>query len=139
MKKALQLHINNLVQDYKMFLAEVISKRPSGIKRRLAEALNTNPSFISQITSPNYRIPIPLAHLPIIIKVLHLSKKEKNEFLRLYHLAHPMGLSEGYLGDETDEDKLVVHLPRFKDKRTAREVRTLIEQFANRIIALLNK
>ena len=139
MNRSLQLQIENLVSDYKTFLAEIIAKRPSGVKRRLAAALSTNPSFISQITSPNYRTPIPFPHLPILINVLHMAAQEKKEFLRLYHLAHPLGLSEGYADEETDEDKLVIRLPRFKDKRTAREVRILIEQFANRIIALLNR
>ena len=139
MRRVIQLKTDNRVLGYKTFLAEVIAKRPSGIKRRLAEALNTNPSFISQITSPNYRIPIPYQHLSIIIKLLHLSQEEKEEFLHLYHTAHPIGLAEDHREDDEDMDKLIIHLPRFKDEKKAREVKLLIEQFADRVIVLINR
>ena len=137
--RTIPLTNNNRILGYKTFLADIIAKRPSGIKRRLANELNTNPSFISQITSPNYRIPIPYQHLAIIIKVLHLSAEEKTEFLNLYHAAHPHGLSEPQNSDDKDRDKLIIYLPRFKDEKKAREVKLLIEQFANRLIALINK
>ena len=139
MRSAPQLRANGRVLAYKTLLAEIIAKRPSGIKRRLAESLNTNPSFISQITSPNYRIPIPYQHLSAILKLLHPSKQEKKEFLYLYHLAHPVGRAEDYEEDGQDMDTLIIRFPRFKEQKKAREVKLLIEQFADRVIALINR
>ena len=44
--------------DYKRVLQEVCDNRPSGTRGRLAIALGTNRSFVSQLVNPVYAMPI---------------------------------------------------------------------------------
>jgi len=77
------------VAQYKRVLQEVLEKRPSGTRLRLAEELGKNRSFISQITNPAYRVPIPARHIERIFEVCHFSPAEKRSFLETYAAAHP--------------------------------------------------
>ena len=70
-------------------LAAIIERRPSGTRQRLARALAKNRSFVSQITNPAYATPIPASHLAQIFEICHFSAAERQEFTRLYALAHP--------------------------------------------------
>jgi hypothetical protein len=86
------------VAAYKRMLAAIIDKRPSGTRQRLAGALAKNRSFVSQITNPAYATPIPASHLGQIFEICHFSAAERQEFTRLYGLAHPK--------------KMLAHAPR---------------------------
>ena len=77
------------VRDYKRILEQVLATRPSGTRLKLANALGKNRSFISQIASPTYSIPIPALHLPTLFDVCHFSHEERRDFLKAYALAHP--------------------------------------------------
>jgi hypothetical protein len=77
------------VAEYKRILAEVLDRRPSGTRQRLAAALGKNRSFISQICSDTYATPIPHGHVEAIFEVCHLSQVEKARFLSAYSRAHP--------------------------------------------------
>jgi len=77
------------VAAYKQILADVIARRPSGTRQRLATALSKNRSFVSQICNPAYATPIPAAHLEIIFEVCHFPAAEKKQFLAAYGAAHP--------------------------------------------------
>jgi len=77
------------VAAYKAILQTVLDKRPSGTRLKLAAALGKNRSFISQISSPAYPIPIPARHLETIFEVCHLVETERAEFLAAYGVAHP--------------------------------------------------
>jgi hypothetical protein len=46
------------VAEYKRILQRVLENRPSGTRQRLATALGTNRSFVSQIANPAYTTPI---------------------------------------------------------------------------------
>ena len=59
--------------DYKRLLQEVCDNRPSGTRGRLAVALGTNRSFVSQLVNPVYAMPIPAQHLETIFEVCHFS------------------------------------------------------------------
>ena len=76
------------VAAYKAVLQRVIDDRPSGTRQRLAVALGKNRSFISQIASPSYSVPIPAVHLETIFEVCHFTSTEKSEFLTAYTRAH---------------------------------------------------
>ena len=76
------------VSAYKSVLKRVVDTRPSGTRHRLAVALGKNRSFISQISSPTYSVPIPPAHLETIFEACHFTPAEKREFLAAYNLAH---------------------------------------------------
>ncbi len=54
------------IAAYKALLRRALDNRPSGTRLKLAAALGTNRSFISQITNPGYPIPIPAQHLDVI-------------------------------------------------------------------------
>ena len=77
------------VADYKTILQAVCDRRPSGTRGRLAQALGTNRSFVSQLVSPNYAMPIPAQHLDTIFEVCHFSPAERAAFLAAYDEAHP--------------------------------------------------
>ena len=76
------------VTAYKGVLKRVVDNRPSGTRHRLALALGKNRSFISQITSPAYSVPIPPGHLETIFEICHFTPTEKSEFLAAYAQAH---------------------------------------------------
>lgn len=86
----------DLVAAYKRLLREVLERRPSGMRQRLAEALGTTRSFVSQITNPSYATPIPAACLGTIFDVCHFSEGERARFAAAYRRAHPRkaGLEE---------------------------------------------
>jgi hypothetical protein len=77
------------VADYKRLLQAVCDKRPSGTRGRLAVALGTNRSFVSQLVNPVYAMPIPAQHLETIFEVCHFSPAERATFLAAYDRAHP--------------------------------------------------
>lgn len=77
------------IRAYKQILATVIDRRPSGTRQRLADELGKNRSFVTQITSATYSIPIPAKHLPSIIAVCHFGPAERDRFLAAYERAHP--------------------------------------------------
>ena len=77
------------VEAYKSILRNVLDRRPSGTRQRLAIALGKNRSFISQISNPVYPVPIPAPHLEIIFEICHFSGAEKREFLECFTRAHP--------------------------------------------------
>jgi hypothetical protein len=76
------------VSAYKAVLKSVVDNRPSGTRQRLAIALGKNRSFITQISSPAYSVPIPAVHLDTIFEVCHFTATEKSEFLTAYKRAH---------------------------------------------------
>ena len=77
------------VAAYKAIFKAVLDKRPSGMRLRLADALGTNRSFISQISNPIYATPIPAQHLSTIFQLCHFSATEQAAFLAAYEEAHP--------------------------------------------------
>jgi hypothetical protein len=77
------------VEAYKGILRNVLDRRPSGTRQRLASALGKNRSFISQISNPAYPVPIPAPHLEIIFEICHFSGAEKRAFLEFFAQAHP--------------------------------------------------
>ena len=57
------------VATYKQLLREYIDRRPSGTRQRIAKALGTHKSFVSQITNPALRVPLPAPHVASIFKI----------------------------------------------------------------------
>ena len=77
------------VQEYKRILQRVLENRPSGTRQRLATALGTNRSFVSQMTNPTYTVPVPSQHIETIFEVCHFSQPDRCAFLDAYAQAHP--------------------------------------------------
>jgi hypothetical protein len=86
------------VAAYKAILQAVIDRRPSGTRRRLANALGKHRSFVTQITNPAYPVPIPASHLKTIFEICHFSPQEAAGFMDAYQRAHP-GRASGLSGD----------------------------------------
>jgi hypothetical protein len=76
------------IVTYKVQLQEVLNRRPSGTRQRLADALGKNRSFVTQMTSPSYPTPIPQRHIATIFAVCHFTPEEREAFLAAYRLAH---------------------------------------------------
>jgi hypothetical protein len=77
------------IAAYKAILKDIIDRRPSGTRHRLAQALGKARSFISQISNPAYGVAIPAQHLSVIFEICHFSSAERRKFLEAYAQAHP--------------------------------------------------
>jgi hypothetical protein len=124
------------VAAYKRLLRALVARRPSGTRKRIAAAFGAHPSFVSQVTNPALRVPLPAQHVPALFKVCHFSTEERAAFLSLYARAHPAqaGAMEELAAFE--RDALRIALPRFADPALREEVEAMIRDFAERVIAL---
>ncbi len=130
---------NDAIAEYKALLRRYIDRRPSGTRQKLAEAFGTHKSFISQITNPAYRVPLPAQHIPALFKVCHLGPQEQRSFLDVYARAHPGQFGAIEELASLEEDVLRIPLPQFADPERRREVELLIRDFAERVIAMLQE
>ncbi len=127
------------VAAYKRLLRAVIERRPSGTRRRLAAAMGAHPSFVSQITNPALRVPLPAQHVPTVLRACRFAPEEAAEFLGLYARAHPaQAVALQALADE-ERDVLRIPLPRGLDPEAREMVETTIRDFAERVIALATR
>ncbi|MCA3554127.1 hypothetical protein [Aestuariivirga sp.] len=121
------------VAAYKRLLAEIIDRRPSGTRQRLASALAKNRSFVSQIANPAYPTPIPASHLAQIFEVCRFSAAERQEFTRLYARAHPKKM----LAEKTARMQPVVALPDLGDDAKNRTLHGLVSAFVRDLARLI--
>lgn len=126
-----------LVARYKAYLRDCIDRRPSGLRQKLARALDKHKSFVSQITNPAYPVPVPAGDLETILEVCHLSPEERRQFLALYDAAHPREAPRR--GVRAAAHRIHIDLPAFPDVATALEVEGLIRDFAARVIRLAQR
>lgn len=130
--------IDPAVAAYKRLLKECLDRRPSGTRQRLAAALGTHKSFVSQITNPNLRVPLPAQHVQMIFRICHFSHEEQSAFLQAYRSAHPSpSLPE--TASEEGARLLTIEVPAFDDPGRQDEVVDAINDFAARLIALARK
>jgi hypothetical protein len=119
------------VAEYKRLLRAVLENRPSGTRQRLASALGTNRSFVSQMTSPAYPMPIPAIHLDTIFSICHFSQAEREGFRAAYARAHPGRLEPP--GAAQRSRTVVVRLPDLGNARSNRVVEQILAEFARQI------
>jgi len=122
------------VAAYKRMLAQIIDKRPSGTRRRLATALAKNRSFVSQITNPAYATPIPASHLGQIFELCHFSAAERQAFMRLYAEAHPRKM----LTEARPRASMSVSLPDLGSEARNRKLHGLVSSFVREIAKLMD-
>jgi hypothetical protein len=125
------------VADYKRLLQQVLENRPSGTRGRLAEALGKNRSFISQITNPNYSVPIPARHIEPIFEICHLLPAEKKEFLAAYGRAHPN--RAGKNSDKARSREVVLRVPDFRDPEKNKLLDELLKDTVQRVVRLVGE
>jgi hypothetical protein len=123
------------VAAYKRVLAEVIARRPSGTRQRLAAALMKNRSFISHITSPNYATPIPANHIEIIFEVCHFSAAEKRQFMEAYGAAHAKRLA--LVHDSHRLKAHTIYLPDLGDDGRNARLHALVTDFVRQVARLV--
>jgi hypothetical protein len=119
------------VEGYKTILRDVLDRRPSGVRQRLATALGTNRSFISQITNPAYPVPIPVQHVATILEICHPSPAERDAFLAAYEHAHP-----GRIDAKTQGLRwrpVTVQVPDLVDEAKNRVIDAMVTDFAARL------
>jgi hypothetical protein len=123
----------DLIAAYKAILRDVLDRRPSGMRQRLAEALGKNRSFITQIANPAYQTPIPAQHVHAIIQVCHFSRQERDKFLDAYHRAHPRRL---LLLKERDR-RLTLMLPDLGSEQKNHKLDSLLSEFAEKVARMI--
>jgi hypothetical protein len=123
------------VAVYKSVLKRVVDTRPSGTRHKLALALGKNRSFISQITSPTYSVPIPPAHLDTIFEICHFTPAERREFLAAYTQAHSRRLAPDK-PKPTGSRSLTLTVPELGDARKNRLLDETITEIVRRIARL---
>lgn len=123
------------ISAYKRIFQEVLDRRPSGMRQRLAEALGKNRSFITQIANPSYQTPIPAQHVQRIIEICHFSAQEKQEFLQAYQTAHPR--RQMLSAREARSRRLTVMLPDLGSEQKNRKLDSLVRQFAEQLARLM--
>jgi hypothetical protein len=130
---------SDAIAEYKALLRRYIDRRPSGTRQKLAEAFGTHKSFISQVTNPAYRVPLPAQHIPALFKVCHFSPEEQRVFMELYARAHPGQFGAIEELARFEEGVLRIPLPPFADPERRRQVEELIRDFADRVIAMMQE
>ncbi len=124
------------VGAYKTLLRDYIDRRPSGTRQRLAEALGTHKSFISQITNPAYRIPLPSQHIETIFKICHFAPEERTAFLNAFRAAHPSQASALEADRAGGVRILEIEIPPFRDPGRQAQVAEAIREVAQKIVTL---
>ncbi|GAB4166922.1 MAG: hypothetical protein OHK0024_01710 [Thalassobaculales bacterium] len=119
------------VEAYKAILRDLLDRRPSGTRQRLAAALGTNRSFISQISNPAYPVPIPAQHLPMILEICHPAPAERAAFLEAYARAHPGRLAG--LPPDRRLRTVSVHVPDLQDSARNQAVDRMLADFVARL------
>jgi hypothetical protein len=126
------------VSAYKRVLQEVLDSRPSGMRQRLAEALEKNRSFISLISNPAYPTPIPVQHVERIFEICHFSPRERERFLAAYRAAHPRRLQ--ILKEEHERlREVTVALPDLGTDARNRRLEAIVKEFAEKVARLLRE
>lgn len=126
-----------LVAAYKHILGDIIARRPSGTRQRLAAALGKNRSFVSQICNPAYAVPVPAAHLDVIFEICHFSSDERRQFLRAYLAAHPN--RPALVHAKNKLKPRLVHLPDLGDEERNMRLQTLVGDFVRQITKLIEE
>ena len=125
------------VRQYKELLRRVLDSRPSGTRQRLAAALGTNRSFVSQISSPTYKVAVPAHHIDTIFELCHFSPAEQAEFLAAYDAAHPDQRRDA--GDRPGWRTIQVCVPEMGSARANRLVDEAIRDMARSMARILQE
>jgi transcriptional regulator with XRE-family HTH domain len=125
------------VEEYKRILQQVLENRPAGTRRRLAEALGKNRSFISQITNPAYSVPIPAPHLETIFEICHFLAAEKSRFLANYARAHPKRAPANHAEPRWRE--LVLRVPDLRAREKNKVLDELLKETVQKVARLIDQ
>ena len=121
---------------YKALLRDLIDRRPSGTRQRIAQALGKHKSFVSQITNPSYPVPVPARHLSAIFEICHFSPEERRAFLKAYGAAHPR--QSLHLADSPAQAAMTLNIsiPAYHTAGRQAQVAESIRAHAMQVLAL---
>jgi hypothetical protein len=119
-----------LIKAYKQRLGEIIDRRPSGTRQRIADALGKHRSFVTQMTSNLYPTPVPEPHLTTIFAVCHFSAEERRLFLADYRAAHPE--RAGGINQAKSIRQVTLTVPDLGDERKNRLFDEAMAEFARK-------
>ena len=119
------------VAAYKAIFKAVLDKRPSGMRLRLADALGTNRSFISQISNPIYGTPIPAQHLSAIFQLCHFSAVEQAAFLAAYEEAHPQRAD--HMKGGSKERSVTLQVPSLGSAKKDGQLDSMLHEFVRHV------
>jgi hypothetical protein len=125
------------VEAYKIILRNILDRRPSGTRQRLAVALGKNRSFVTHISNPAYPVPIPAPHIEIIFEICHFAAAEKKAFLEAFTRAHPNRVKQVRGGPNLRSLRLEVF--DFNDTQKNREFDDLVRETARRLARLMRR
>ncbi|OWJ63736.1 hypothetical protein [Inquilinus limosus] len=110
------------------------------MRLRLARALGTHKSFLSQITNPDDPTPIPVRHLPQLFDLCHFTRDEQNFFMSAYKAAHPRhaGAMAARTATRAGRTKtLKIEIPVVDDPARQRAIEAFVQEFAKKLTGLL--
>lgn len=125
------------IRRYKLLLQSLLQRRGRGIGQTLADATGTNRSFVSQMTSPAYDVPLPTQHVRTIIDAAGFTAEEEWVFLEAYVQAHPERAVELFTRARRPGDtrKLVITVPVLASEQAQRRLEAMIERLAAELAA----
>ncbi len=129
----------DLIRAYKTILKEAVEERPSGIRLRIADLIGKNKSFVSQITNPNYKTPLPEKYIEPIFEAVHFTPRERAQFLELYHRAHPRAQPHDAQPHHEEMRILQIELPRLASPQLEANVDQLVSKMARSISDLVRR
>jgi hypothetical protein len=127
----------DFIRAYKLILQDVLNRRPSGSRQRLADALGKHRSFVTQMTSPAYATPIPQRHIATVFAVCHVTPEERDAFLAAYRKAHRGRLELAEIAPKTRHLGLLV--PDLGDEVANAEFDHAVGEFVSRMAGLMKK
>lgn len=130
----------DLIRAYKIVLRDALEARPSGIRLRIANTIGKNKSFISQITNPRYKTPLPEQYVDRILEVVRLTPRERDRFLEIYRRAHP---GEDQASAERKEEGVTrvlrIELPKLGSRTLERKLDALLIEIAQDMSKLIDR
>lgn len=130
----------DLIRAYKVLLCEALESRPSGVRLRIAQAIGKNKSFISQITNPKYKTPLPEKYVEPILEVVRFTPEERERFLEVYWRAHPRERQRPAETPERASTRVLrIELPRLASHSLERKLDALLIEFSQKINDLVDR
>jgi hypothetical protein len=123
------------VSAYKQILRDVLERRPAGIRRRLADVLGKNRSFITHLSNPAYSTPIPAQYVESMLAVCHFSAAERESFIAAYERAHPGRLARP--SARTVWRRVELQLPDLNDPDRNTQLDRLLQDMGVRLAHLM--
>ena len=124
---------------YKALLREMVDRRPSGTRQKIAVAIGKHKSFVSQITNPAYSMPVPARHLRPIFELCHFSAEERRRVLEAYQRAHPGRPLPAASPRPGTSTVISISVPVLNDAGRQADMAATIRRFAEELGALARR